>query len=772
MRIFNAVSFVLLLGIIASCSPKADKSKSTDAPGLIPEPASVKISGESFILNDATEISDQEGKEEIIQLASYLAGEIEKAHQLKLKTYTSLPADQKNAVLFELDSTLENKEGYSLVVNPDRVILKAKNTQGLFYATQTLLQLISPQQGSSREISIPGVEIEDAPLYAWRGMHMDISRHFFPVEFVKKMIDAMAMHKLNTFHWHLTDDQGWRIEIKKYPKLTEIGGWRDKTVAGHMADHPYRYDEAKYGGFYTQEQIRDVVAYAKAKYITVVPEIEMPGHAVAALSAYPEYSCAGGPFNVYPLWGVSDDVYCAGKERTFQFLEDILSEVADLFPGQYIHVGGDECPKIRWKKCADCQKRIKTEGLKNEEELQGYFTRRIEKFLAAKGKKLIGWDEILDGGGLPERATVMSWRGTKGGITAARSGHDVVMTPAAFCYFDHYQDLPEYEPISIGGYKTLEKVYSYNLLPAELTKEESKHILGAQANLWTEYITSEKHFEYMVFPRLCALSEILWTPAGKQNYEQFLSRMDKHYPRLDSKGINYKVAMPEGFDADNKFLEEKTSVTLHCAIPSAEIRYTLDGSEPVKGSALYDSAFVLELDAVKTLKAKAFLPNGKTSATRTGKFEHTSLLNDTVLSNPAKGISYNYYNREFSSAKNISGAPASTGSMDTICVPDSISNKEWFGMVYTGFIKIPADDIYTFLLKSDDGAMLSVDNKMIIDNDGYHYGNEKAGQLALKKGFHRIQVSYFQGKFGTELDVKIKSKDIEEKEIPAEMLWH
>ena len=772
MRIATIFFYFLFL-TFASCSLQKDKSiPGTESLGIVPAPSSITNVNESFTLNDATEIAAQGDNKEIVQLTAYLSGEIETTFKLKLKTNTNAPSDQKNTLFFEIDDQIENKEGYSISVNQNQVILKAKNSQGLFYGIQTILQLLYPQQNSSEKITISGVEIKDEPLFSWRGMHMDVSRHFFSVDFVKKMIDAMAMHKMNTFHWHLTDDQGWRIEIKKYPKLTELGAWRKETVVGHMAEHPYRFDGVKHGGFYTQEEIRDVVAYAKTKYVTIVPEIEMPGHAVAALSAYPEYSCANGPFEVYPLWGVSDDVYCAGKEKTFQFLEDILREVIELFPGEYIHVGGDECPKTRWKKCADCQKRIKVEGLKNEDELQVYFTKRIEKILTSKGKKLIGWDEILDGGGLPASASVMSWRGTEGGITAAKSNHDVIMTPGAYCYFDHYQDLAEYEPLAIGGYKTVEKVYSYNPMPEELTTEEAKHILGAQANVWTEYITTEKHFEYMAFPRLCAMSEILWTPREKQNYNQFLFRMDKHYPRLDTKNINYRVAMPQGFGSDNKFLEDSTTITMYCEIPSAEIRYTVDGSEPGKDSKIYDSPFTLSLETAKTIKAKTFLQNGNFSTTRTGIVAHTSLLKDTNIASPAKGLSFNYYKKEYSSAKSISGTPTNSGSITNFFVPDTLIKKEWFGLLYNGYIQITDDDVYTFYLNSDDGSTLSIDGHLIIDNDGYHYGNVKAGQVALKKGFHSIQVAYFQGKFGIELDVKMKHKGAEKKEIPQELLWH
>ena len=343
------------------------------------------------------------------------------------------------------------------------------------------------------------------------------------------------MYKMNTFHWHLTDDQGWRIEIKKYPKLTEIGAYRNGSMVGHYSDQ--KFDDKRYGGFYTQDDIKEIVAYANQRHITVVPEIEMPGHAVAALAAYPEYSCTGGPFEVGKIWGVLDDVFCP-KDETFTFLENILSEVIDLFPSKYIHIGGDECPKVRWKACPKCQQRMKTENLKDEHELQSYFIQRIEKFVNAKGRKIIGWDEILEGG-LAPNAAVMSWRGTEGGIAAAKEKHYVVMSPGSHCYFDHYQGEPKNEPIAFGGYTPVEKVYSFNPTPKELSADEAQYILGAQANLWTEYIETPSHVEYMIFPRMLALSEVVWGTSNPEKLADFQNRMIQHFDIFDKKGINY-----------------------------------------------------------------------------------------------------------------------------------------------------------------------------------------------------------------------------------------
>jgi len=369
-------------------------------------------------------------------------------------------------------------------------------------------------------------------------MHLDVCRHFFTVDEVKRYLDIMAMHKFNTFHWHLTDDQGWRIEIKKYPKLTTVGSRRSETLIGHSGRPPFKYDGQPYGGFYSQDDIREIVRYASERFIRVIPEIEMPGHAVAAISSYPVLSCTGKQIEVETRWGVFDDVFCAGKDTVFAFLEDVLDEVMDMFPSEYIHVGGDECPKTRWQHCPLCQQRIREEGLKDEHELQSWFITRMEKYINAHGKKLIGWDEILEGGLAPE-ATVMSWRGVTGGIAAAKMDHDVIMTPFTYVYLDYYQSEPQGEPLAIGGYLPLEKVYSYEPLPQELDTEEQKHILGLQGNLWTEYISTAEYLEYMAFPRAFAIAETGWTPVMKKDFEEFLARFSVLTERYDLMNLNY-----------------------------------------------------------------------------------------------------------------------------------------------------------------------------------------------------------------------------------------
>lgn len=515
---------------------------------LIPQPQNLQMLDGNFILNKETVINADPNLFE----AKYLQEEIKNRTGLELKIGINLKSPNKIGFYDLLSGGFDhddeaavkyysntNQGKYFLNIYQNQVSILQSDPLGNFYGMQTLLQLIPAEK--KNEIKLPCLQIKDAPKFAWRGMHLDCARHFFSVDFVKKYIDYLAIYKFNTFHWHLTDDQGWRIEIKKYPKLTQVGAWRNGSMVGPYNDQ--KYDDVRYGGFYTQNEIKDVVAYAAQRHITIVPEIEMPGHAVAALTAYPQYSCTGGPFEVAKQWGVLDDVFCP-KEETFVFLQNILSEVITLFPSKYIHIGGDECPKTRWKSCPNCQALIKQKGLKDEHELQSYFVQRIEKFLNSKGRKIIGWDEILEGG-LAPNAAVMSWRGTEGGIAAAKQKHNVVMTPTSHCYFDHYQGDSKTEPLAFGGFTPLEKVYSFQPSPNELTADEAKYILGAQANLWTEYIVTPQNVEYMIFPRMMALSEVVWGTSNTENYIDFKNRLLEHLKILDSKGINYSKASLE-----------------------------------------------------------------------------------------------------------------------------------------------------------------------------------------------------------------------------------
>ena len=570
---------------------------------LIPKPQNIIVGKDSFIISSKTIIQADKNSFE----ANYLRDLIKIQTGLDLKIDSKDKSKSIQLLLKQPDTISFDKEAYELNVSNDKIIISAFSSQGLFYGIQTLLQVIPFEK--NKEISIPNLKISDQPKFQWRGMHLDVCRHFFSKEFIKKYIDYLAMYKMNTFHWHLTDDQGWRIEIKKYPKLTEIGAWRNGSMIGHYTDQTF--DNIRYGGFYTQEEIKEIVAYAKERHITIVPEIEMPGHALAALAAYPEFSCTGGPFQVGKTWGVLEDVFCP-KDETFMFLENVLTEVMELFPSEYIHIGGDESPKVRWKSCPHCQKRIKDEDLKDEHELQSYFIQRIEKFVNSKGRKIIGWDEILEGG-LAPNAAVMSWRGTEGGIAAAKQKHFVVMSPGSHCYFDHYQGEPKNEPIAFGGYTNVEKVYSFNPIPKELSTEESKYILGAQANVWTEYMNTPEHVEYMVFPRIAALSEVVWGTSNSKEYKKFEKRLISHFEIYDKKGINYSKAIFEVTSKVQPAIDnEGVLFELKSANSGNEIRYTLDDSEPNHNSILYKNPIKITKD--QTVKAAFFENNKRKSA--------------------------------------------------------------------------------------------------------------------------------------------------------------
>lgn len=527
---------VVVLTTLQAC----DKPKNIENLTIIPQPMHMTGENSTFTIDKNTVIAFADNEELKIQ-ASYLSDLIFNIFGIKTKVKPLIGVKDYNKIELSLGSVSDTlgDEGYNLKITDGIINISASSPRGTYYGIQTLYQILLSCNLSidhdNMEVEVESVEIIDKPLFKYRGMHLDVCRHMFPVEFIKKYIDLLAFYKFNTFHWHLTEDQGWRIEIKKYPKLTEKGAWRNETLDGHYRDKPHKFDGKVYGGYYTQEEVRDIVAYAADRQITVIPEIEMPGHSLAALASYPELGCTGGPYEVATKWGVFEDIYCT-KEETFTFLENVLLEVMDLFPSEYIHIGGDEAPKTRWKECEVCQNTIRKEGLNDEHELQSYFIQRMEKFLNGHGRNIIGWDEILEGGFAPN-ATVMSWRGIDGGIAAAKSGHDAIMTPGSHCYFDHYQQNRDTEPLAIGGYTTLEKVYSYNPVPDTLSGVESEFILGAQGNVWTEYMETPEHVEYMVLPRMAALSEVLWT--GEKDWDSFRKRIVVHFSDYEKMGYNY-----------------------------------------------------------------------------------------------------------------------------------------------------------------------------------------------------------------------------------------
>lgn len=571
--------------LAAGCAPKAQ------TPDIIPFPNSLEMHGGTFNATGATFYCT--GIDDPLTLAAVekFAGELSLASGMTSKVETGTSGEGIN---FILDAGMP-EEAYRIDVKKSGVKVKASSLNGFIYALQTLRQMLpveiyGHEPAEDKDWSLPCLTINDAPRFAYRGMHLDVSRHFFSTDEVKKYIDMMSIHKMNTLHWHLTDDQGWRIEIRKYPRLTEVGSVRKGTVIRKEWD---RYDGIPYGGYYTQEQIKDVIEYAAAQGITIIPEIDLPGHMLAALTAYPKLGCTGGPYEVWGRWGVADDVLCAGNEETMVFLENVLAEVAELFPSEYIHIGGDECPKVRWEKCPVCQAKIQELGLKDdgdfnaEHYLQSYVMERMEKFLATKGKKIIGWDEILEGTPGPD-ATVMSWRGSDGGIKASKMGHDVIMVPNSYFYFDYYQAPDtENEPFGIGGYVPIEKVYSYDPY-TEITEPEAReHILGIQANLWTEYIATNAHLEYMVLPRQAALSEVQWCQPAVKDWDRFLSSLSHEAAMYDIMGYNYaktvfQIISKVSVNHDRNCVEVELSTQ-----GDAPIRYTLDGSMPDHNSTLY-----------------------------------------------------------------------------------------------------------------------------------------------------------------------------------------
>lgn len=605
----------LLTGAVAAMAfllPSTAMGQTADF-NIIPQPQQVVADASApFTLNSNTVIYVQTNSQDMKRNANMLATYIQQATGIR-PTIGKLVKGSP-AIILSIDKTISNAEGYRLNSDAKQIRIAGASAAGVFYGIQTLRKSLPLCNGKATQVSIPAVHITDAPRFAYRGTHLDVSRHFVTADSIRQFIDMLALHNINRFHWHLTDDQGWRIEIKKYPLLTAIGSKRAQTVIGHNSG---KYDGKPYSGYYTQKEIRDIVKYAADRYITIVPEIDLPGHMQAALAAYPELGCTGGPYKVWQKWGISDDVLCAGNDKVLAFIDNVLKEVTQLFPSKYIHVGGDECPKVRWKDCPKCQARIKAlhleakDGHSAEERLQSYVITHASNYLKSLGRNTIGWDEILEGG-LAEGATVMSWRGEAGGIAAAKQNHDVVMTPNSYLYFDYYQSLDKAnEPLAIGGYLPLQRVYSYEPMPEELTAEEARHIIGVQANIWTEYMPTFKHMQYMALPRVAALSEVQWTQPQLKDYTDFTNRLIGLTHLYDRLGYNYAKHLYNvniHIDSDTKWQELVVHMT---TAGDAEIRYTLDGSLPTASSTLYTGAIHLQKSA--KIRAAAFR-NGKSSS--------------------------------------------------------------------------------------------------------------------------------------------------------------
>lgn len=600
---------------------------------VIPEPAYLKKGNGRFNISPATTLIYPDE----LKASGELLNEAIRSYTGGLLTVNVKPG--ANQLLLKLDSVaVKEKEGYHLLIENDQILIIGHDQASVFYGIQSLMQLWSPV--SKQVLQVEKGEIRDYPRFSYRGMHLDVGRHMYSVAFLKKFIDLLSRYKFNLFHWHLTEDQGWRIEIKKYPKLQSVSAWREATIIGHKKEAPHTFDSLKYGGYYTRDQIREVVRYAASKYINILPEIEMPGHALAALAAYPQLGCTGGPYKTAQFWGVFDDVFCAGNEEVYQFMEGVLDEVISLFPYAYVHIGGDECPKLKWKQCARCQQKIKENGLKDEHELQGYFMKRIEQYLNSRNRKAIGWDEVMEGG-VSKNTTIMNWRGAQSGIAAAKEKYEVIMTPENMLYFDYYQSLDkENEPVAAGNYTPLSKVYGYEPVPDTLSPEQAAYIKGVQGGIWTEYMKEEKHLEYMVFPRALALSEIAWSKKENRNYPWFLDKLRHHEDFMKRMKLNYYPYFDE-ITAEMKTGAKGFPVLmLTSTLPKAEIRYTLDGSIPDIKSKKYQGAVLLNRSL--TLNAVTFVGDKRSGRIFNQVYQHHAGVQKKISLTHAPAGKYNF----------------------------------------------------------------------------------------------------------------------------------
>ena len=770
----------MALCFLASCAePQGEVKSYNQGINIIPTPQSLVQQDGFFRLNSHTAITA--GSPEAKTIAEFFAA--------KMRTSTGLDIQvaEKGNILLSLDSSLDvpNDEGYSLEVSKDAVKVVAKTTQGLFYGMQSFLQLLpaeieSPSKVNGIAWQAPAVSIKDAPRFGYRGIMLDPCRHFMPAENVKKYIDVLSLFKINRIHWHLTDDQGWRIEIKKYPKLTEIGS---KRIDG---------EGTEYGGYYTQEEIKDIVKYAADHFITVVPELELPGHEMAAIAAYPNLSCKGEPGTPRIIWGVEDIVMCPGKEDMFTFLQDVIDEMVPLFPSEYFHIGGDECPKTSWKNCPLCQKRIKAEGLKAdgkhlaEEKLQSYVIQRMEKYLETKGKKIIGWDEILEGGLAPS-ATVMSWRGEEGGIAAALMDHTVIMTPGGNgMYLDAYQGDPKIEPVTIGGYTLLEKTYSYNPIPDTLAAMgKGDYILGVQGNTWSEYMYDEAKRDYMIFPRILAVAEIGWTNLDRKDYKDFERRIENAYVRLDGHAINYHIPLPEQPNGSCNFVAftDKASLEFKTTRPIKMV-YTLDGSEPTPASTAYTAP--IEISETTTLKIASVLPSGKMSPIRTIQVEKQSLAPAKEVAQTTPGLNMEVTDGMYLNVKELEAAKKETKKSvikdlkeirSVVETSESMRGVNQYAAVATGYVNIPEDGVYFI---SSDLEEVWIDGKLLVNNGGeVKRFSRHDNSVALAKGLHEIKAVFLGHIIGgwpsnwNDGSIKLRKSDAAEfTAITPEMLCH
>ena len=770
------------LCILASCSEGPTKQMPYNQ-GINVIPVPVSLTQNEGVFKVGKNMAFQASTPEAKTVAEFFASKLNLATGYQV---TVGDKEVSNGISLIIDESLDvNNEGYTLDVTANGATVKAKTPQGLFYGMQTFMQLLpaeveSPVVVSGIAWTAPCVSVKDEPRFGYRGFMLDPCRHFIPVENVKKQIDVLSLFKINRMHWHLTDDQGWRIEIKKYPKLTEVGA---KRIEG---------EGTEYGGFYTQEEIKEVVKYAADRFVTVIPELELPGHEMAAIAGYPELSCKGEQSTPRIIWGVEDIVMCAGKEETFKFLEDVIDEIAPLFPSEYFHIGGDECPKISWKQCPLCQKRIKEEGLKGdkqhsaEERLQSYFVQRMEKYLSGKyGKKIIGWDEILEGGLAPS-ATVMSWRGEAGGIAAANMDHDVIMTPGSGgMYLDQYQGDSKIEPVTIGGYATIEKVYSYNPIPDTLVATgKAQHILGVQCNNWSEYMYNTDLMEYRMYPRALAVAEIGWSPLTRKDYKDFERRLDNALVRLDAHNINYYIPQPEQPNGSTNLVAftDKASLAFKTTRP-VKVVYTIDGTEPTAESTVYSAP--IEFTESCVLKIRSVLPSGKMSKTRTITVEKQALAPAKEVAKTTPGLEMQVTDGMFLESSKLADVKEwkklaikdLRQLTNQVPAPESMRGVKQYAAVATGYVNIPEDGVYYI---SSDNEEVWIDGKLLINNGGeVKRFSRHDTSVALAAGLHEIKVVFLGHIIGgwpsnwNDGSVKLRKEGAEKfTRITPEMLVH
>ncbi|HUC79364.1 MAG TPA: family 20 glycosylhydrolase [Flavisolibacter sp.] len=739
--------------------------KAQQTPALIPQPTSITTGKASFTVTPNTTIHVANGSP-FGNEAALLAELFQNSFGQPLSQTTKASPNQ---ISLKHDKTITAAEGYRISITAKETVVAAGSPVGMFRAVQTIRQLLPPSvegKAQGAKLVLPAVEIDDAPSFGWRGIHLDVSRHFFSLDYVKKLIDLMALYKLNKFHFHLTDDQGWRVEIKKYPKLTEEGAWRsfnnqDSVCMERAKENPDFIIDPKhivskdgkqlYGGFYTQVQLKELVAYAVARHIEIIPEIDMPGHMMAAINSYNYLSCDStsrfGQFFSTPI--------CPCNPSTIQFAKDIFTEIMDIFPSKYIHIGGDEVDRTYWEKSDACKALMQKEGMKNSAELQAWFIRQMESFFNANGKKLIGWDEILEGG-VTKTATIMYWRTwvPHAPVEAAKSGNNVIMTPGNPMYFSDQPDK-----------NSLPAVYNYEMIPKELTPTEAKRIVGGQGNLWTEYIPTEQRADYLYMPRLTALAENLWS--GKKNYSSYLQRLNTHYERLDYLDVSYRL--PDLELLNEYAFTEATVLSVKKPFDELIIRYTLDGSAPTSASAELKGPLPIRQSA--QVRLAAFTKGGRRGDVQDVHFKKQSWAKAHNLVAPKKGLEAIWYKRSFDSTSLISGSPDGKFTVSTVSVPAE-AKAETFALQFRGYIDVPQQGIYTFYLTSDDASFLRIAGREVVNNDGMHPPRERNGQVALQKGSHPFALDFIEGGGGFTLRLKYSLNGSEPKDIPAGWLKH